>query len=531
LLQGLPAPLSTGYPDRRTGIHKAQMAERFLLSPLLIASFVAALAIGELASGTSPYFVTMMAIAVFSACVTYNILGGLGTITGIGFAVFALVTFVISQILKVVLFERADQNLDVPQLTITVYAVYCFSLMLGTFTFSRIRLPLPKPTEPETTTQSKYLYVISLVGGVIGALGVVALDLAGPEAATSLGHGFARALAYLLPFSLVVAVDSRIRATDGRHSLGWAALWPTLTLMFIGFVEAARIFFLEPFLIVFMTCFVRGYKFKRKHFAAAIGLGAVFFVIVSPYYLYARAWKGDPTIRLQAATMLRILEEAPSQWTTIRSTVGEQALATPGAVNYFNASWAVTANRFALIGPDSTLINACSSGFHYGFTAIRLDVLSQVPRFLYPNKPTIGSGEYLGHLDGQEGDQFETTNSTITPVSDSFGAFGWIGVVLFAFLGIPAIFVFYESMFDLRRPWGTVGVASFMGALAGGTIGLKLVDTLIKEPIYILIISWVAAWCARMIPAAGDRAGGARKYYGSPAEAGVVDGQPSESAL
>ena len=226
-----------------TAVYKAQMAERFLLSPLLIASFVAVLVAGELASGTSPYFVTMMAIAVLSACITYNILGGLGRIAGIGFIGFALGTLIISQVLKVVLFEPADQNLDVPQLTITVYAVYYFSLMLGTFTFSRIRLPLPKPAEPETAAQSRYLYVISLVGGAIGALWIVALYLAGPEATSSLGHGLALGLSLLLPFSLVVAVEGRIRATDGRHSLGWAALWPTLTLCLSDLLNAERIFF------------------------------------------------------------------------------------------------------------------------------------------------------------------------------------------------------------------------------------------------------------------------------------------------
>jgi hypothetical protein len=481
------------------------MAERFLLSPLLIASFVAVLVAGELASGTSPYFVTMMAIAVLSACITYNILGGLGRIAGIGLIGFALGTLIISQVLKVVLFEPADQNLDVPQLTITVYAVYYFSLMLGTFTFSRIRLPLPKPAEPETDAQSRYLYIISLVGGVTGALGVVALDLAGPEGTASLGHGYALALSSLLPFSLVVAVDGRIRATNGRHSVGWAALWPTLTLMFIGFVEAGRTYFLEPFAIVLVTCYVRGYRFRRKHFAAAIGFAAVFFVVVSPYYLYSRAFRGDPTIRQQAATMLRILEGAPSQWATIRSTVGEQALGSPGAVNYFNASWAVTANRFALIGPDSTLINACSSGFHYGFTALRMDLLSQVPHILYPNKPMVGSNAYLGHLDGQENDAFETTYSTITPVSDSFGAFGWVGVVVFPFLVIPAIFVIYESMFDMSRPWGTVATVALLGGISGGSMGIEVTGAMIKGPISILIISWCAAWCVKMIPTAGDR--------------------------
>ncbi len=276
---------------------------------------------------------------------------------------------------------------------------------------------------------------------------------------------------------------------------------------------------------------MRGYRFRKKHFAAAIGFVVVFFFIVSPYYLYSRAFKGDPTIRQQAATMLRVLEEAPSQWATIRSTAGEQALGSPGAVNYFDSPWAVTLNRFALIGPDSTLINACSSGFHYGFTALRMDLLSQVPHILYPNKPMVGSNAYLGHLDGQESDAFETTNSTITPVSDSFGAFGWVGVVVFPFLVIPAIFVIYESMFDMSRPWGTVATVSLLGGISGGSMGIEVTGAMIKGPISILIISWCAAWCVKMIPATGDRAVRSKKYDGWPVEAGAVDGHRSESAL
>jgi hypothetical protein len=92
----------------------------------------------------------MVAVAIFSICVTYNMLGGVGTIAGIGFSGFALGTLMVSQIGKAIIFERADAGLDVPGLTIRVYAVYFFSLMLGTFTFSRIRLPLPRPVEPET---------------------------------------------------------------------------------------------------------------------------------------------------------------------------------------------------------------------------------------------------------------------------------------------------------------------------------------------------------------------------------------------
>jgi hypothetical protein len=479
-----------------------QVARKFVLSPLSVLFFVSILAVGEFAAGTTPYFVAMMVIAVFSACVTYNVLGGLGTISGIAFTYFALSTLVVSQVVKVILFEPADQNLDVPQLTITVYAVFYFWLMLGTIAFARIRLPLLKPREPDTPAQTRYLYLISLVGGLAGSIVLLTLDLAGGAEQTTLAHGFARAFAYLLPFSLVVAVDERIRITNGRHMFGWKALWPSLAMVFLGFLRVQRGPSMQPLVIVLLTCYVRDFKFGKKHLAAAGAIAAAVFLFISPFYLWARAWKGEATIKEQATVLLNVLESAPAQWASIKNQVGESALEGEGSVNYFATPGAVTLNRFALIGPDSTLVNACAGGFHYGFTALKLDILGQIPRFLYRDKPTIGSAEYLGHLDGQESDVFQTTYSTITPISDSYGAFSWAGTVIFPFLAMPLMFVIYESMFDMRRPWGTVAVVMF--ALTEGGMG-DILGNAIKNPIYILIISWSAAWLITMIPSVGDR--------------------------
>jgi hypothetical protein len=452
------------------------------------------------------YFAFMAVLAVCFACITYNILGGLGSISGIAYSRFALSTLIISQFGKVLLLEKADSNLDVPQLTITVYASYFGFLMLGMFVFSHVRLSLPKPQEPETPAQARYLYILSLVGGLAGTLGVLAERLAGGDAETSLTHGMARALAYLLPFSLVLAVDDRIKTTNGQHCLGWRALWPTLGMLFIGFATAGRTYLVEPFAIIFLTSYLRRYKFRKKHVLAAIGLIALFFFYLSPYFLYVRAFRDRPTISEEVSVMLRELQTAPGQWETIKNVVEQDALATPGLVNYFETPGAATLNRLALIGPDSTLINASSTGFHYGFTSINLDLLAEVPRFLYPNKPEIGSNKYLGHLDGQESDAAETTNSTITAISDSFGAFSWAGVVVFPFLVWPAIFVVYESIFDMRRPWGTVATALLLFSFTEGSMGHSLTETLIKDPVYILVMSWGATWIIKMIPVVGDHA-------------------------
>ena len=482
------------------------MRSRFLLPPVAIGALLCFLVIGELAAGTDIHFVAMMSVAVLAACLTYNLLGGLGTISGIGFSGFAISSLILGQVGKAVLLQRADENLHVPQLTITVYAVYYVSLLAGVFVFARLRVPLPKPLEPTGSMESRRLYVISLILGATANIGWLIMFYGQDAATNSLTHAIARALGYLLPLSLVLAVDDRIRSTHGRHSFGWMAFWPALVIEFMGFVGASRTGFVQPLALIALTCFLRGYKFRRRHYVAVALLVASFLLFVSPYYIWARRWRGSQNARELARNMIAEVQTAPSQWSAITYDVGSRVIEYRGAGNYFQTPRAVTLNRFALIGPDSTLISACSTGFHYGFTALRLDFLSQIPRVLYPNKPTYGSSTYLGQLDGQESDIIETTSfSAITPVADSFGSFGWLGVVLFPFLVMPAIFVVYESMFDASRPWGTVATVLLGFGIAAGSMGGNIAETLIKNPIYILVLSAGAAWVIRMIPATGDR--------------------------
>lgn len=483
------------------------MSRKQSIPPPVVFGAVVALLAGELASGTSLYFAFMAAISVLFACLTYNLLRGLGTISGIAFARFALSTLVISQVGKAIVLEKADGNLDAPRITITVYAIYFFSAMIGTFLFSRLRVPLPKPVEPETPSQSRNLYVVCLIGGLIGSVGLMATGMQGEVGTTSLKHGLFLVLAYLLPFSLVLAVDERIRSTQGRHSFGWMAFWPTLIIELQGFLGASRSGFVMPLAVIFLTCYLRDFRFRRRHYAIAAAFGAGFFVFVSPYYLYARGWRNNPTFREQVQTMIQTLESTPSHWSAIKQDVASSAMANPNSVNYFDSPAAVTLNRFALIGPDSTLISACSRGYHYGIASIKMDVLSGIPRVLYKNKPEFGSATFLGQLDGQETDATETTSySTITPISDCYGGFSWAGAILFPFFVFPAIVVIYESMFDISKPWGTVATVYLCISLTEGSMGTVLTGAMIKQPAIFIGLSWCAAWIIRMIPVSGDRA-------------------------
>jgi hypothetical protein len=57
----------------------------------------------------------------------------------------------------------------------------------------------------------------------------------------------------------------------------------------------------------------------------------------------------------------------------------------------------------------------------------------------------------------------------------------------------------------MRKPWGTVAMVYLLLGLTEGSMGQFMVNSMIKDPLYVLVLSWGANWIVRMIPATGDR--------------------------
>jgi hypothetical protein len=270
------------------------LLRKFSISLPALFITVSLLVVGELASATPPYFVAMMTVVMLSIGITYNLLGGLATFSGWFFTVFALRTIVVSQFAKVLFFEAADKNLEAPQLTISVYAVFYLSLMVGVFLFGKVRLRLPKPMENYTDAQSRLLYIVALLVGGIATLVFESYNMSyGQQTEYTGQRNVALAFLPLLLFSLVVAVDGRIKRTAGKHSFGFAALVPWLFALLMGFIDTARTAILMPSIVYFATCYYRGYHFRRRHLFAAIFGVSFFFYFVGPLELFTRSYIVD----------------------------------------------------------------------------------------------------------------------------------------------------------------------------------------------------------------------------------------------
>jgi len=469
----------------------------FKISPLLLLSTVLALSVGELASGTDLYFVAMMAVTLTCIGLTYNMLGGLSRISGFLFAAMAAATIVISQFSKVILFEAADRNLEVPHLTITVYAAFYLSAMMGVFLFAWIRLRLPTPIEPDTMSQSKTLYWIALIVGII-ANTVFWIDTWGSaQSLTSTSHSISLAFSPLILFSIVLAVDQRIRETDGRHSLNARMIASSVAVAFYQAVLTSREGLASPLLVYGLACYVRGYRFKLRHYLALLAFIVLLQTVISPFEIYSRnLLSGQLSFRERVAKTYNILESPPS-WQQIWNVQAETETYDTYD-EYYSRPGTYILSRFSMIRADSHLIATCADGLRYGLNEVKADLLANIPRLLYRNKPDEDGAVLVEGIAGT------SIKWAFTSVSDSYGAFGWMGVVLFPMLILPMIFIVYDSMFDMSRPWGTV-------ALGIGVLGIwdkRMIDfiiLLVKAPLSLWFLSLLTVAIARFMAGSGRR--------------------------
>jgi len=489
-------------PQGRTGTQTDLMIKAFKIPTTVLCVIVALLSLAEILDGTKFEFVAFMAGTLVCVGITYNILGGISSISGIAFATFAGSTIAISQFAKVFFWEAADKLLESAQLTIRVYFVFYLCVMIGTFVYSGLRIRLPRPLEPETEGQANVQYTISLLVGFVASLTYEIYESSPnlAERATT-AHSLGLAFSTLLLFSVVLAVQGRIRSTGGRHSFGMKALVPWLATVFFGYTETSRAHIILPSVVYAFTCYASGYRFRRKHYLAGAAGVAVFMLVISPFEIYARGPMRELGFQGRISEGYRLVTSLP-EWTTV--TAASMGGAQSGSrEEYYERPGTFVLSRLSAIRADSNMINACEGGFRYGFTALKIDFLRSMPRFISKNKPEIDGAAYTGRVTGVNSDEVVDQETVITAISDSFGAFGWLGVVVVSLIGFPTLFILYESMFDIRKPWGIVATGGLCFQFSQASMS-GIINLMIRAPLAILLLSYLVGVLVRMVPVRGD---------------------------
>jgi hypothetical protein len=474
----------------------------YKIPTLVLFPAVIAIAVAQIAEGTSLAYTALMAVTLFCTGVIYNMLEGASTLSGITFAGMSLRWVIIGQIAKICLLQPADKYLERPVLTACVYAVFFVSLVAGVYFYRNVHVRLPQVWEPKTSSRMLILYWIALPVGIVGEVIFNIYNVAYSSSQTTAQYNSSRsiglALTAFLLFSLVLAVDRRIRNTDGRHSFGVLAFIPWVFAGLAGFINTRRELVIEPTMLYFLACYMRSYRFRARHWIALVLAGAAFNLFISPLEIYTRAAIRGASLRDRIYTSFTILRNA--RWDQIQAaSAAAPLLSTDEGADYYNLPGTKVLSRLSEIRMDSNLIAACST-YHYGFAAIRIDLLEDIPRFLYKKKPDYDSGDFLGRVAGVTGDLATHSDPNFSMVSDSFGAFSWIGAVIVPLIVLPLTFRLWESMFDISRPWGTVALTSCVMLMPEGGVGRLVGTILIRLPVFLFLASWIIGIATSVIP-------------------------------
>jgi hypothetical protein len=474
----------------------------------VILTSVLVIAFAQLAEGTELYYTAMMAVTLFCIGIIYNMLEGLSTLSGIAFTAMALRWVVISQIAKIAVFQPADKYLDNPSLTVSVYAVFLVSLVVGVFFYRHVHVRLPAIWEPQTSAHTMVLYSIALPVGMVGEVIYNIYNTPYSTSQSTIQYNSSRSIGLALTafvlFSLVLAIDHRISETNGRHSFGIAAFVPWAFATVAGFINTQREVILEPTLIYFLACYFRRYRLRVRHYIALACVATAFNAFVSPLELYTRVSIRGADLQDRIYTAFHTLLTA--RWDQVqKAAAAAPLLNTDEGADYYNLPGTKVLSRLSEIRMDSNLIAACAT-YHYGFTAIRMDLLEDIPRFIDKKKPDYGSGDYIGRVAGVTGDLVIHSEPNFSMVSDAFGSFSWLGVVVIPLIVLPLTWRMFESIFDISRPWGTVALASCVMLMPEGGVGRLVAIMIIRLPIYLFLASWTIGIVTRMIPTRGDSA-------------------------
>lgn len=468
------------------------MFRAYKISPVLICSIVVFLSAGELISKTPLYYVALMAIAMLCGMVTYNLLGGLSTIGGFFFATLFVRTIAFSQFIKVILLEPADGNLERPQLTILVYAVFYMCLMVGAYVSAGIRLKLPKPASMEAGSYSMALYAVTFVIGAAASVAMEATETPyGGESQYGVFHQLGVALSWLLLLSEIVAIERRLELSEGKKSFDIWVLLPWTLITYFGFIDTERRMMIMPVLIYIAICYLRKFHFRFLHVALFASGMVAFYFVMSPFATFARFALGSLPLseRIAYAPVYFASHHDPREIASAANSAD-----TSGAEpreNYFNRPSYAPLSRFALIRMDSNLVNATATGNHYGFDTIRIKLESITPSVISKNKRMdILGDDYIGRITGVSGDAPGVTAPSVSPVAESYGAFGWLGVVIIPLFVYPLFFVEYNSIFNMRDLWSIIaiglGINSFAEEGIYGIVGLS-----VRLPVILIVVSFL----------------------------------------
>ena len=456
------------------------------------------LLLAQLADGTDPVFAFLACLTLVLSALAFNVLDGLGTVSGAFVIFMAIPTFFVLILIKVMTWEPSDKHFLWPLTTISATTLGWAGILVAA-ALSR-RFVARRNLVRFTARDMENLKNTSAGLLVIGLFSQILLT----NYNTGQNGSFWAILNQLnifIPMATILATYYEICISGGKRSMNWIVLVSILYVAGFGFIAASKQGMYAPFFSYFLVCGALEYRFRPLQVMGIVAWLAFAVGFLFPWAQYARSMTRQSTLTGTVGATIALLRDpetipAMYRWYAESLRNNEDVNQVSLCYDHPHGLW----DRESLICQDDRLIDLTQHTGSIGPDYLIAGFEMIVPHFIWPSRTNLSLGNLYGRETGQTGEEDYTTAVAFAPVGDAFREFGWSGVVVVMPIMYFFTFIFLNAVFgDAREsPWGLVLVA-YAAAVAPGVL-LPVHPQLWGHYVpIILIIVWITRYVAPQV--------------------------------
>jgi hypothetical protein len=452
----------------------------------------------QLLDGSDPVFAFLGSLAIVFSALAFNVLNGLGTVSGAFASFMAIPTFVGLIVVKVLTWEPSNRHFEQPLITIAATAIGWAGILMAAglsrkFSTRRNIVRFTARDLENLKNTSAGLLVIGLFSQILltnyntGANGTVWAAL--------------NQLNIFIPMATILATYYEICISRGQRSMNWIVLASILYVAGFGFIAASKQGMYAPFLSYFLVCGALEYRFRPLQVIVILGWLAFAVGFLFPWAQYARAMTRQPTLTGTVDATISLLRNPntiPAMYAWYADSLKSNEDVNQVSLCYDHPEGLM--DRESLICQDDRLIEITQHTGPIGPDYLIAGFEMVVPHMLWPGRASLSLGNVYGRETGESSPEDYTTAVAFAPIGDAFREFGWSGVVVVMPIMYFLTFIILNGVFgDAREsPWGLV-LVSYAAFAAPGLL-LPVHPQLWGHYIpLILVVMWLTRYVAPQV--------------------------------
>jgi hypothetical protein len=405
----------------------------------------------------------MSAGYIVAAAMAFNVGGGFTRAAGAFVFFNSVLGVIIALCMKAYLAEPADSNLQNPILTMSIYLAGMCMMLVAAF-FSR-RLSAKKALLGKMVTDANMQ--TATVGCMVTGFLIYFSGWYVPSGNGSISSALNQVNRFF-PLAVMLGVLNSCRRSGGTRSVSFPVLVSAAFMFITGTLNFSKEGMITPFVCWILAASSQRYRISRFQLVGMVFTTFFIFYYLVPYSQYGRTLREEgQSYNVDASlSLLSHLGYVREQFYE-NSNEGLEGR----VLGYFNTPQGFF-DRLEMIAIDDMLDNHTQQFGTYGFYSVIQSFENVVPHFIWPDKPSIATGNAFAHEIGILGEEDYGTGVSFSSTAGAFHLLGWYGVFLLA----PAVWLLLFTTFDSlcgdfrTAPWGLLAMVGFAHAAPEGDI-------------------------------------------------------------